>query len=117
LLVVLLALSQSWLSYASIFSSSHNPASWTGLDSAKSEAKSDVDVHDNRHDDAGTNNQSAGHQPEHNASDHSHDNPDLQRSVVHVSVKSTDDWVTPRTPAYPVPYFAFERPPKYPSMY
>ncbi|MDP2242189.1 MAG: hypothetical protein Q8K18_18790 [Burkholderiales bacterium] len=117
LLVMFVALFYGFMSHASIVSTSHAPANWSGHDNAPLLAAQSGD-HDHSHDDPQTGDRSAGHQHGNHATDHSHDKSNLPRSDdTHAAMKLPDIWGTaPRTPAYPEPCFSFERPPKFPLM-
>ena len=113
LLVVLVALFYGFMSHASIVSTSHDPANWSGHDNAQLLAAQSGD-HGHSHDDPqADDDRSAGHQHGNHTTDHSHDKSNLPRSGVHAAMKLPDIWGTaPRTLAYSEPYFSFERPPK-----
>lgn len=111
-LVVLMMLFHSWGSYANISSSSHDPANWSGHNSALFETG--TEDHEHSHDHPDSQDRSAGHQHVHNAADHSHDKSNLPRNVVLASVPPKDGWGTALpVPIHPAPYFVFERPPKH----
>ena len=110
-MIVLLALVHGWGSYASVVSSSHDRAFWSGPGEAALEVFGSG--HGHSHDDPEAEIGDPEREGGHNAADHSHDKPNLPRNGAQAAMAAADDWSpVDQAPLHPAPYFAFDRPPK-----
>jgi hypothetical protein len=114
--VVLVALFYGYMAHATVVSTSHDPASWSGHNNALLLAAGSSD-HSHDHDSQPMDDHGTEHQHGQHTSDHSHDKSNLPSSDSSTIDRLPMIWDKPaQSTTYPEPYFFFERPPKYLPM-
>ena len=117
LFVVIVAVFQGWMAFAGVVSDAHDPAPGS-MQQITTLLAGTHEADHSHEDDSRPGDRAETHQHGHNAADHSHDKPSLTGSADDPTLSPIRDWRAAQDSlAYPSPYFAFERPPKSPTMY